>query len=264
MLLKRKHRMTSETLIIVADKFADFAQSKKAVTLSHVRAMLALPEHIIPGPVRLLAGQGLSDAEHEALIQEIDIQDPNGIRWDVSELRSIPVRAHGGLSHKRHGCNTLIGIPVQVSEDTYVMDIRIDGDCEIMGDHQTGQHVQGMVLVEAARQAFLAVTEEFFLEAEDRETYFVINSMTTEFSGFVFPLPAQIAYRVLTADINERRRKFNVEMDVVQGGQVRTRIACSFAVFPHDVLAEKEAALAQEAMDAILSAHPESAVAHVA
>lgn len=256
--------MTSETLIVVADKFADFAQSKKAVTLSHVRAMLALPEHIIPGPVRLLAGQGLSDAEHEALLQEIDMQDPSGIRWDVSELRSIPARAHSGLSYKRHGCNTLIGIPVQVSEDTYMMDIRIDGGCEIMGDHQTGQHVQGMVLVEAARQAFLAVTEEFFLGAEDRETYFVINSMMTEFSGFVFPLPAQIAYRVLTADINQRRRKFNVEMDVVQGGQVRTRIACSFAVFPHDVLAEKEAALAQEATDAILSAHSKTAVAQVA
>lgn len=256
--------MKSETLIIVADKFADFAQSKKAVTLSHIRAMLALPEHIIPGPVRLLAGQGLSDAEHEALVEDIDRQDPNGIRWDASELRSIPVRAQGCLSHKKQACNTLIGVPVQVSEDTFVMDIRIDSDCEIMGDHQTGQHVQGMVLVEAARQAFLAVTEVFFLGSQDGKTYFVINSMTTEFSGFVFPLPAQISYRVLEADINERRQKFSVEMDVVQGGQVRTRIACSFAVFPHDVLAEKEAALAREAMDAILSAHAEAAMAQVA
>ena len=69
---------------------------------------------------------------------------------------------------------------------------------------------------------------------------------------------------MLEADINERRQKFSVEMDVVQGGQVRTRIACSFAVFPHDVLAEKEAALAREAADAILSAHTEAAMAQVA
>ncbi|WP_114389154.1 AfsA-related hotdog domain-containing protein [Notoacmeibacter marinus] len=236
--------MTSNTLVIVADKFAEFTSSKRAVTLSQMLTMLELPEQVLPGPIRLFAGQGVPDSDIADLVRRIDAFDPTGKRWDAADLRTLPDRAEPALSHKKNPCNTLIGVPVRAADDTFHVDICIDEKCELMGDHQTGQHVQGMLLVEAGRQAFLAVTEKFFMDGVNEKTYFVIKSITTEFLGFVFPLPAHIEYRVLTKDINERRRKFEVEMLLYQGGEARTRIGCAFTVFPHQVISEREAALA--------------------
>ncbi|MFQ9621346.1 MAG: hypothetical protein ACLR17_00915 [Enterobacteriaceae bacterium] len=61
-----------------------------------------------------------------------------------------------------------------------------------------------MLLVEASRQAFIAVTEEFIYKQEAGR-YYVINSMATTFSSFLFPLPALVHFEFLEKDINERR-----------------------------------------------------------
>ncbi|GGK30757.1 AfsA-related hotdog domain-containing protein [Salinarimonas ramus] len=245
--------MSPETLVVVADKFVEFAAGKRAVTASQLRAMIELPEEILPGHTALVRGQGLADTEVVEIVRRIEVRDPAGRRFDVDGLRAAPPRADAKISHKHRTCNTLISRPEKIEEDLYALEVCIDQDCELMGDHQTGQHVQGMILVEAARQAFLAVTETYFPHAGAEKTYFVINSMTTDFLGFVFPLPARIDYRVLEKDINERRQKFRIETDFVQGGEVRTRVGFSFTVYPHEVISSKEAALAQEAFAAAIA-----------
>lgn len=133
------------------------------------------------------------------------------------------------------------------------MDLCIDENSELMRDHQTGQHVQGMVLVEASRQAFLAVPEAFFQDEGEDSAYFVINSVTTEFMGFVFPIRSHIDYRVVSKDINERRKKFSVEIEIIQGGEIRTRSTISFTVYPNRIISEREAALARDAVKVFLS-----------
>ncbi|WP_120635067.1 AfsA-related hotdog domain-containing protein [Ruegeria sp. EL01] len=245
--------LTFDTLIVVADKFAEFTSGKPAVTLSQLRAMLVLPEHMVSGPVQLLPGQGLSDLEIADLLKQIAALDPTGSRWDLTLFQNLSDRADAEFSHKRKSCNTLIGSPTKVAKDTYFLDLRIDQECELMGDHQTGQHVQGMLLVEAARQSFLAVTEKYLLTSMAEKTYFVITSITTEFKGFVFPLPAHIEYRVLSSNVNERRHKYQVEMDFVQGGESRTRVGCAFTVYPHQVITQKEATLALDAAKCALA-----------
>lgn len=140
-----------------------------------------------------------------------------------------------------------------MDENRFRMDLCIDENSELMRDHQTGQHVQGMVFVEASRQAFLAVTEAFFQDEGEDSVYFVINSMTTEFMGFVFPIRSHIDYRVVSKDINERRKKFSVEIEIIQGGEIRTRSAISFTVYPNRIISEREAALARDAVKVFLS-----------
>src|SRR6056297_3072091 len=135
--------------------------------------MIDLPEQILPGHTDLMRGQGLSDQDVADLVSRIEARDPTGRRWSVGGLRTAPLRADSKLSHKRETCNTLISRPERLDEDHYTLDICIDQDCELMGDHQSGQHVQGMILVEAARQAFLAVTETYFPNPVAEKTYFV-------------------------------------------------------------------------------------------
>ncbi|MFT6532886.1 MAG: hypothetical protein ACJASC_002442 [Limimaricola cinnabarinus] len=241
-----------EHYIVVADKFADFTVNARTLTLSQLRALLVLPGHLLPDRARLVMGQGISDAERAEIVALIEASDGHAARWDIATLKDTRARATADLSHKHQPCNTLIGPPEAVGEDTFRLDLCIDESCELMGDHQTGQHVQGMVLVEAARQAFLAVTEEFFLKGANHKSYFVINGMSSAFLGFVFPLPAHMDYRIVSKDINERRQRFEVEVDLVQGGEVRTRTTFAFTAYPDEVIAAKEASMAMQATAAVL------------
>ncbi|MCH4565389.1 hypothetical protein MKP05_20010 [Halomonas sp. EGI 63088] len=256
--------MNCETLILVSDKFVDFTADKKAITVSQLNAMLEVPEHIIPGTLKLIPGLGVSDNDIVELTTKINAQRTSPHRWDVSALASRPRPAKPCLSHKRLPHNTLIGTPHQLDENRFRMDLCIDENSELMRDHQTGQHVQGMVLVEASRQAFLAVTEAFFQDEGEDSVYFVINSMTTEFMGFVFPIRSHIDYRVVSKDINERRKKFSVEIEIIQGGEIRTRSAISFMVYPNRIISEREAALARDAVKVFLSEFQQPATTVVA
>ncbi len=211
--------------------------------------MLDLPKHILPGPVRLLCGQGLSDGDITNIIARVDTLPPRITHWDTSHLRACPTRAVSSLSHKRQACNTLISTPELVNEDVFRIAICIDENCELMGDHQTGQHIQGMILIEAARQAFLAVTEKFFPMENVDKTYFVINEMKTTFLGFMFPLGAHIDYRIRSKNINDRRQKFCVEMEFVQNAEAKTTVEFSFTVYRDQAISKKEADLAQIAVD---------------
>src|SRR3546814_8567164 len=87
-----------------------------------------------------------------------------------------------------------------------------------MLDHLTGQHIQGMVLTEACRQMFLAVTEKYFLQDyRAKKRYFVIDTMTMRYNAFAFPLPAQITYKVLSKNVQKsHKRSFHVDMEVMQ------------------------------------------------
>lgn len=247
--------MTLQTLIVVADKFAAFAIDKQVVTLTQLDSMLNLSKQILPGQYRVILGQGVSDADIARLINQIELHDPDMSRWNVGALHQQPGRADASLSHKHKPCNTLIAPPQMIDQDNYKIELLIDENCELMDDHQTGQHIQGMVLVEAARQAFLAVTERFFLQDSDHKSYFVINSMTTSFFGFVFPTPAQINYLVVSKDINDRRQRFSVEVNVVQCGETRMTTAFTFTAYPDQVIAEKEVSLAIDAVTFALQ-HP--------
>ena len=132
------------------------------------------------------------------------------------------------------------------------MPLLIDERCELMADHQTGQHIQGMLLVEASRQAFIAVTEEFIYKQEAGR-YYVINSMAMTFSSFLFPLPALVHFEFLEKDINERRGRFRAQVRVTQHQTLCATMDVSVTVYPSALIAEKEKLLAEAAMQATIA-----------
>ncbi|MNP31136.1 A-factor biosynthesis hotdog domain protein [compost metagenome] len=94
------------------------------------------------------------------------------------------------LSRKYRPENVLISIPERTDDGIYTASLLLHAQNELLLDHLTGQHVQGMVLLEACRQMLLAVTERFHLdEYEPPKRYFVLNEMNVRYTAFAFPLP---------------------------------------------------------------------------
>jgi HAD superfamily hydrolase (TIGR01490 family) len=228
----------------VGDAFAGFCRNKLALTVSQLEALLKLPPEVIPGRKRLILGQGVNEQECRSIIGQLNETPALKTRFDVSDLEAIAERAPSSLSHKRKSVNTLIGAPRQIAPGHYVLRLMVDERSELMGDHQTGQHLQGMILIEAMRQSFLAVTEAFHPLPSSNDTYFVINSMDFTFEKFLFPIPAELHYLSVQADTQKQRARHTAEVRVIQNGQVCATAQLKFAVYPNHVISEKEAEMA--------------------
>ena len=119
-----------------------------------------------------------------------------------------------------------------------------------------------MVLAEACRQMFLAVTELHSLRDHfPVERYFVINEMAIRYLAFAFPLPAQVRYRSLGPRREHAdRQAIEADIEVVQCDRVAASMRVSFAVFDAATLTTREARLARVAVAQCLSqvGHPPS------
>src|SRR3546814_4023102 len=119
-----------------------------------------------------------------------------------------------------------------------------------MLDHLTGQHIQGMVLTEACRQMFLAVTEKYFLQDyRAKKRYFVIDTMTMRYNAFAFPLPAQITYKALSKNVQKsHKRSFHVDMEVMQCSKPECGMEAKFSVFDDEYISAQEQTLTSESL----------------
>ncbi|HEY7884129.1 MAG TPA: AfsA-related hotdog domain-containing protein [Cellvibrionaceae bacterium] len=212
--------MNNRILLVVGDKFASYVQGKDAITLSQLKGLLGLPIQILPtqGRTVLVPGQGMSEESIKSLL-EAAAKSVNLRYFDFSLWQNLPKRAPSSLSHKHLTQNTLISAPKQLSEDHFELHILIDENCDLMSDHQTGQHVQGMILVEAVRQSSMAITQTFFLPKNDIDYAFVLNDMSVKYNNFTFPVAASIVCHISAKNIdNPRRLNFFMDAEVYQCG----------------------------------------------
>lgn len=251
--------MKEAVLLVVGDKFAQFSTNNDVIRISQLRGMLSLPSFLSLEARRLvlLPGQGLGDDDITEVLR-LGNASPHRALFDLSLWHQHPRRAPSNRSHKHKPENTLISEPRRLSADLYELDLLIDEDCELMSDHQTGQHVQGMILLEAARQSFLAVTEAFFLPQDGPKFYFVINEMTARYARFAFPLDARIRYEIRSRDLAvASRRRFTVDIAVEQCGTVAASFVTDFTVFEDARIANREETLAVDAIDRHIAAFHE-------
>jgi hypothetical protein len=98
-----------------------------------------------------------------------------------------------------------------------------------------------MVLVEAARQMIVAVSEEFSMTSFSSDPSFVWKSLSVTFERYAFPLPTQLDYEI-TERSSERKHRFafSARITVQQRGQVPCRIETSYEIFDGRVMARLE------------------------
>jgi hypothetical protein len=200
-------------------------------------------------------GQGLSPREVEALARKT--------RCCPGEAASYPKLATSRMSHKHEEHNIMVSEPRKGAEDKFELDLRISSKAAEVSDHQTGEHLSGASLEEAARQALLVVTEHYFIPVgESSDYYFVTRSKDVKFLRFAFPLPTVLEYEILGFKADEHRNlSFDVQIAFRQAGYIVMVVRFAFAVYRKSWLSEKEHELAAEALDAVLGrAIPASAI----
>jgi hypothetical protein len=148
----------------------------------------------------------------------------------------------------------MITIPVELSKNHYQSFLIMNDNCAESSDHITGQHIQGMVLIEAARQMMLSVTENYFLLSQEKENpYFTLNKINTNFLRFTFPVEIVINYQVM--NITKKTNgsiKSTCKILFEQLGQTVAEIEIDFCVYSKDIIAVIEKTMAADTLQKAL------------
>jgi hypothetical protein len=134
--------------------------------------------------------------------------------------------------HKSRQENVLLANLRNVTPARWVADFRVHRNNEFVLDHLTGEHVQGMVIIEAMRQLCIALFETQFREEWPNRDYTgVWNNLDLAFEGFVFPLDAEARVDIKEADLrNSSNLKFEVTASLVQNGCRAARADISYSM----------------------------------
>lgn len=254
-------KATFRTLLIVGDRFAGFAAQKGVLTISRFIEEMRLGVFSWDTqPIRVRAGQGVTAEDWEHVCDQARLF---GLSERLDFDFTAPELAGRGEAHKHRSCNTLIADLKREDEHLFSARLRVHNDNELLIDHQTGEHVQGMVAVEAARQMFLAVSERYHASRYlARSYYYVIESMNTDFENFLFPLDATIEYRTLRADIDDPERlALTAEISLYQAGRRASVTTVTYTAFHEAALVTKEHRRARAAVDHAVRIVEETATA---
>lgn len=238
--------MASRVRIVVGNNYASFAEHESVVTFAQIESEL---DGLEPGQT-LMAGQGLS-ADQRAKLAALATQARPG----PVVLGTEPA-ASRELTHKAVAANILCSAPVRIpGTSSYRFWLQCASAMDRLADHTTGQHVNGMLLIEAARQAGTAAIEYHYLRNDERKWGFAWGRCDTRFLKFAFPVPTEM--RVILPDIPEFSRQTQVPVTltvvVEQGGSPVCEVLIEVTLIEHELLSKLEARKARQTLAAVLS-----------
>jgi hypothetical protein len=229
----------SAPLIVIGDRFIGFAQDSNIVTVSEARKYLArFRQQQDRSRLTVRFGQGISDYEYELLVEDVERL---GLRGEVV-LEWAPVTLASRREAHKHSENNVLIADLHESDGRYQATLRVHNDNELLLDHQTGMHVQGMVVAEAARQMFLATGERYLAPSpHGHEYYYVIEKMATTYENFLFPLSSTIILRVRSLrPYDTSRISVRCDIEFMQAGRRCALVEVAFTAFAPTVIGSKE------------------------
>ena len=230
------------SMLVVGDRFSQFGALDGAVTVSRIAAMLDGQASTSEIPERLLIGQGVSECWRAYLRNRAEAR---GLQLEFVDAPGTALRTGRHFAHKHRRHNILITDPTQVGVQRYHCHLVVDDECEVMSDHTTGCHLQGMLLIEAARQSFLAVTEWFLLDAQQKY-YFVINRLDITYHRFAFPVGTEIDIALRDVD-HSRADRVAAEATIrfLQHGECVAEVQVAYTAIQEGRLLQREEQMAQ-------------------
>lgn len=187
-IIKSNSELAIVDLYLVGDRFAEFSNGETVLTVTQFFKFLERKEkENVVLAYRIHAGQGISDHNDQRIINRLQ---KSLIKHCFIFGKSLLAACRASLeaTHKHFSKNIIISEPVRLSDNHYEAELMIDDNCAEMSDHTTGQHIQGMILIEAARQMMTAVSEQFLLNNTSEKKSFVLDELTSEFKSYIFPL----------------------------------------------------------------------------
>ncbi|MGW3965649.1 AfsA-related hotdog domain-containing protein [Amycolatopsis sp. NPDC005003] len=211
---------TRRDIVVVADRFAQFAREERVFTLSGLLALLASGGLAASGCHWIVhCGQGIDAADGDLLETAcrksegaVYLADPDGFRRPPEP----PV-----VVHKNRPENVLLAGVHSPAPTHCRAELRIHRDNELVLDHHTGEHVQGIVIIEAMRQICIAQFETAIRPGLAKGAYTgVWQRMDLSFEDFLFPLPATVESLIVESDLDrETNLKFRATTSVRQQGR---------------------------------------------
>ncbi|WP_243793867.1 AfsA-related hotdog domain-containing protein [Saccharopolyspora gloriosae] len=233
----------------MGDVFGEFAAHKGILTVSQLAGQIR--KGVFPGrtgAAQVTLGQGVSEFEVQFVR---DTLARHGLT-DVVVIDDQLLRHRAGreIVHKHRAENVLISLPRPTGPGSFESDLLVDSGNEMMSDHLTGQHMQGMLVMEAERQMFIAVAEQHYLaQTAVGNSYFVIDTFATRYRNFLFPLPAIVRCKVLSRRSPHRTRTtFSCELAVLQSGSETAETEVRFTAFDTQVSHAKETRAAERSL----------------
>jgi hypothetical protein len=206
---------SGQVCTVVGTRFASFREMPRVVLASELPSLLAADDPALR-PSSILIGQGLDAIEADRIRAQCRA---HGVA--TSPDADFSARMAGEREvHKTQPSNVLITVPARTGPSLYQSELMIHSQNELMLDHYSAMHTPAMVLVEAARQMFLAVTELYYLGPERAGSCrFLIDAMNMRFHLAVFPLPTVLQYQVLQHEEKKAQSQFQVLVEPIQGGR---------------------------------------------
>lgn len=177
--------MLRKHYVIVGDRIKEQCSCEMFISAATAESIT----HSHSSPLTLHVGQGLSDKQ---LIQLYDSSQMKQSHVDlVPKQRSL--RASLRETHKHEKCNVAISKINDNGNGTYSSTLMIDDTNAEVSDHLTGQHISGMMIVEAARQMSIATAEQFYVNPLARKKVnFLTNRMSVTFHDLMLPIKTEI------------------------------------------------------------------------
>jgi hypothetical protein len=241
--------MNKKVVFVVGDQYEQFAKNAQVVLERQMRGQLA-GRAGGADEAQFVFGQGLKRTAGSFDPCELAAADriPAAATAKIASL---------SVTHKRDTRHVLITEPRQTGAATYEMDFVVDSTMDRLGDHVTGQHIAGMLLVEAGRQAATAATELEYVADAAEPIAFIWNGLRLNFCRFAFPLPATIIVRLRREQAPDGSRpKYVAAVEILQSGQAVCEMDFGFGLMPLAVLSGLEAKAAQRAVDAAIAFPP--------
>lgn len=234
----------NQVLILVSDKFKEFAKNSGVIIYSDLIEKLHAGE--IDAEV-IIIGQGLGVGGVENLTQAIE-HSPYKDR--ISLVSPGEVMVESDLVHKRKTKNVIVSTPKKLHKNVFTAVLLLDESCDEMGDHVTGQHVQGTLLIEAARQMMMAVVEmEAFTPESRGKCSYVLRQINVNYSRYLFPVEAQMLCTVDELDVDAKGvLSTELTVEVYQNDELVCALQCKATGYPKQKLQALEAREAKKCL----------------
>ncbi|GAB1643593.1 AfsA-related hotdog domain-containing protein [Krasilnikovia sp. MM14-A1259] len=247
---------SSRHLIVVADRFASFADGAQVYTVSELLTALRAGAATEPGWQCVVhTGQGVDRADRDALGSAGAIVQADSVLPDEA---AVPP----GVVHKNRPENVLLSALTNSSSAHCTAALRIHRDNEFVLDHQTARHVPGMVVIEAMRQICIAQFETAYRPELAQVEYLGIwRRMNLSFEGFLFALPATVDSEIVEADLRkETNLRFRAVTSVWQYGDLVASAEIDYSMVRQDRIGLLESRRAARAAASQLHGQPKGEV----
>ncbi len=218
----------NKKLLLVGNKLIHFLKNSQVKSISFISDS-SNEVHI---------GQGLSNKEMLRLKKK-----------GLIVTNNLLVKENKKNVHKRLQKNVMISKPEKFSEQEYSAYLMVDDDCAEMSDHLTGQHLQGMLVIEAARQMMLSVTENYLLSDLARyKSWIILGAINTKFYGFLFPLSTKIKFEITDKFTKSSKLTINSKITFYQNEKLQAAVTIEYCVYSRKTLTRIESKMARQAL----------------